>query len=150
MFTKINVSGITITSTLTNGETTTMKIDSINFEDNCSATEAIKVLEALPKILCKQKKIKEEQKKQINAFNQEFLITVFSFKMSSALRKQGQKYAIIKDIRTNEFFTLSKDGLSRHHNNPYFYNLYEKKIENGDCIQQRKFYSDYIPAYEEL
>lgn len=62
MFTKINVSGITITSTLTNGETTTMKIDSINFEDNCSATEAIKVLEALPKILnYKQKKNKAER-----------------------------------------------------------------------------------------
>lgn len=151
MLFKLNISGITITSTFSDAhgsDTTNVKIDSVAIEESCSAEEAIKILEAAVDVFNKKKK--EQKKQQINAFNQEFIVTVFSFKMSSPLRKQGQKYAIIKNIRENKFYTLSRDGLWRYNDNPYFYNLYNNKIENGECEIVRKFYSDHIPTYEEL
>ena len=46
MLEKLNVTGITITETQKNGTVTTFKVDSISFEENCTAEEAIKVLEA--------------------------------------------------------------------------------------------------------
>ena len=45
MLTKLSINGIAFTETQ-NGVTTSFKVDSITFEENCTAEEAIKVLEA--------------------------------------------------------------------------------------------------------
>ena len=147
MFTKLTISNVVITNTnTTNGvitESTTLKIDNVSIEEEVTVEEVSKVLEAAVNLLQnKQKKTKEEQKKQINAFNQQFLITVFKY-------KDKEKFAIIKDNYGNHY-TLSIDGLARYGKENYAYKTYEEKVFKGECTMLRKFYADYIPTYEEL
>lgn len=123
MFTKLTINNIVINET--NGTTTTtMKIDSITFEDNCSVSEAIKVLEAAVEFSKKKNKRR--------------------YHVSSLMHNH-----FVHDVQNDKYYTISGNELRQISKEAYLRmltriknNIREGYFDNG----LKEYYSDTLPV----